>query len=176
MAILTRLKQMVKADAHAVLDNIEEPKALLKQSIREMESLIHEAETEVKQLALEQETTANSLKSLINQSDEIKNELELCLSENQDELARHVVKQKLNNEHLIKSNRALISSLKETIAGKQNTLEQNKSKLTTLRHKASTQDKPHSTLNDDNISTLLQISDEDIELELLKEKNKRGNS
>ena len=37
MALINRISRLFKADFHAVLDQIEEPEALLKQAIRDME-------------------------------------------------------------------------------------------------------------------------------------------
>ena len=37
MALINRISRLFKADFHAVLDHIEEPEALLKQAIRDME-------------------------------------------------------------------------------------------------------------------------------------------
>ena len=37
MALIKRLSRLFAADLHAVLDQIEEPEALLKQAVREME-------------------------------------------------------------------------------------------------------------------------------------------
>ena len=40
MALINRVTQLFKADFHAVLDRIEEPEQLLRQSIRDMEDVL----------------------------------------------------------------------------------------------------------------------------------------
>ena len=47
MALINRLTRLVKADFHAVLDNLEEPEQLLKQAIRDMEDELAETEQRV---------------------------------------------------------------------------------------------------------------------------------
>ena len=44
MALINRMSRLFTADVHAVLDRIEEPEALLKQAIREMEEEVQGAE------------------------------------------------------------------------------------------------------------------------------------
>ena len=40
MAIVNRIRRLFRADVHAVLDIIEEPEAILKQAIREMQEAL----------------------------------------------------------------------------------------------------------------------------------------
>ena len=47
MALINRISRLFKADFHAVLDQIEEPEALLKQAIRDMEDDLASTEQRV---------------------------------------------------------------------------------------------------------------------------------
>ena len=44
MVLISRISRLFRADLHAVLDRIEEPEALLRQAIREMEELLAQDE------------------------------------------------------------------------------------------------------------------------------------
>jgi len=44
MLLISRISRLFRADLHAVLDRIEEPEALLRQAIREMEELLAQDE------------------------------------------------------------------------------------------------------------------------------------
>jgi len=48
MALINRLSRLFRADFHAVLDQIEEPEALLKQAIRDMEDDLANTEQRIK--------------------------------------------------------------------------------------------------------------------------------
>ena len=49
---MKRINKLITADAHAVIDSIEDPFHLLKQSMREMSTIIEEQETNLKQIKL----------------------------------------------------------------------------------------------------------------------------
>ena len=53
MALINRVTRLFRADLHAVLDRIEEPDALLKQAIREMEEALDHNEQQLKVLSHE---------------------------------------------------------------------------------------------------------------------------
>ncbi|OOZ38928.1 hypothetical protein BOW53_13550 [Solemya pervernicosa gill symbiont] len=58
MALINRVTRLFRADMHAVLDRIEEPEVLLRQSIREMEEALADDEQQLRQLIEEGEQIA----------------------------------------------------------------------------------------------------------------------
>ena len=55
MALINRISRLFKADFHAVLDQIEEPEALLKQAIRDMEDELASTEQRIAVCAHDQD-------------------------------------------------------------------------------------------------------------------------
>jgi phage shock protein A len=102
MALLRRLSRLFKADFHAVLDRIEEPEALLKQAIREMEAALLQSETILKRLTLEQQQFAQKQGDLEQRLDELNEKLVLCFENTNDALAIPLVKQQLETQQLLK--------------------------------------------------------------------------
>ena len=92
MALINRLSRLVKADFHAVLDNIEEPEQLLKQAIRDMEDNLAETEQRILLCANDQEALSVRRMELQNAIDEINAQLDLCFASEKDELARSLIK------------------------------------------------------------------------------------
>lgn len=102
MALIRRLSRLFKADFHAVLDRIEEPEALLKQAMREMEEQLLQSEKTVKRLTLEQQQLALKQGDLEQRLNELNEKLALCFESKNDALAIPLVKQQLEAQQLLK--------------------------------------------------------------------------
>lgn len=102
MAILTRLSRIFKADFHAVLDRIEEPEALLKQAIREMEEALLHHEKTGRQLAKELEQLALKQAELEQFLNELTEKLSCCFDSNNEALAYPLVRQQLEAQKQLK--------------------------------------------------------------------------
>ena len=59
MALITRVSRLFQADFHAVLDRIEEPEAILRQAVREMEEELARDEQRSTMLQQEQRQLAD---------------------------------------------------------------------------------------------------------------------
>ena len=77
MALINRISRLVKADFHAVLDQIEEPGQLLKQAIRDMEDDLAETEKRIVVCAHDQEALAVRKRELDSTLAEIDGQLDL---------------------------------------------------------------------------------------------------
>lgn len=95
MALITRLNKLFQADMHAVLDKIEEPEALLKHAIRDMEVSTGLEEKQLRLCEVEQEQLGKKAQQLKETLAELDGKLALCFQANKDDLARSVVKRKL---------------------------------------------------------------------------------
>ena len=95
MPLIKRLSRAFKADMHAVLDSIEEPVALLKQAVREMEDDVLHDQQHLKQLFKtrdHQQSTQRDYQLQLNQIDE---EIEVSFAADQHDLARKAIRRKL---------------------------------------------------------------------------------
>ena len=60
MPILNRVKRLFQADVHAILDVIEEPEAVLKQAIREMQESLDQKQGQLARSGRMQEALRNN--------------------------------------------------------------------------------------------------------------------
>ena len=103
MALITRLSRLFTADMHAVLDRIEEPEVLLKQAIREMgdelvaaERRIRWSHQELAHIARQEEEAGEAIRTAAA-------ELDVCFAAQQDDLARRLIRRRLEAEAQLKA-------------------------------------------------------------------------
>ena len=100
MALINRMSRLFTADVHAVLDRIEEPDVLLKHAVREMEEELARGEQRVRS-----SSTSTSARRAAAQGrgaclSELGEQLDVCFDNGNDELARKVIKRRLETERL----------------------------------------------------------------------------
>ncbi len=95
MPLINRFTRLFTADVNAVLDRIEEPDVLLRQAVRDME---HELDTmRSRERALQQERE-HAADAEIREQDQLRaldEELDICFAAGEDQLARNLVRRKL---------------------------------------------------------------------------------
>ena len=179
MALITRITRLFTADFHAVLDRLEEPEILLKQALREMEEELTRSEQSIKRLQYDYEqlsvrdvATRASLQNL----DE---ELDICFASGEQALARPITRRKLEAQRLSNSIASKQENTGRALTEQQNLLVENRSRLESMRHKAEmlgTETPPHTSIarvNSDWIAGEFSITDDEVEVAYLKEKQKR---
>ncbi len=184
MALINRISRLVKADFHAVLDQIEEPEQLLKQAIRDMEDELAEAEQRVKLCAHDREALAvrkSELEATIAGVDE---QLDLCFASKKEELAKTQIRKKLEAERILKRLQSKFGANEKYLEEQQATLDQNRATLESLRQKAELFSK-RSPLQNDGVSEFddigwmareMNVSDDEVEIAFLREKGARSSS
>lgn len=95
MTLITRLGRLFRADLNAVLDGLEEPAMLLRQAVRDMEQVLAEEEGEHARLAEEAQRLGQALDEHRARLAALDEELSLCLAADKDDLARDLVRRKL---------------------------------------------------------------------------------
>jgi phage shock protein A len=178
MALITRLSRLFQADLHAVLDRIEEPDTLLRQSMREMQEALDADTQQIKRLQLEQGQLTARQTEVERSLKQIDEELDVCFASDKEELARKLIKRKLEaerfGEFLSRKNRTLEENLGEITTR----VEENRTRLDSLRQKAEllaetekdTQTETHSFTPD------FSVQEEDVEVAFLREKQRRSQS
>ena len=178
MALITRVSRLFQADLHAVLDHIEEPQALLRQAVREMEEdLAHDEQRtkvlkhELGQLAIRQSEISQSLADL-------DDELDVCFEAGKDDLTRTVLRRKLENLHLQKFLSGRQEVQERTFSELRARLEAHRTRLESMRRKAELMAEAGAadSLEDDWCRPDIAVCDEDVEVAFLREKQKRGQS
>lgn len=184
MALINRISRLFKADFHAVLDQIEEPEALLKQAIRDMEDDLAASEQRIARLAHDQDALAARQKDLQGAIADIDAELDLCFESKKDDLARSQIRKKLEAERLLKrltttfdSNRQYLDEQRSAIKEKASTLESLRQKAELIADRAPVGSDPGSEFDDVAwMARELNVSDDEIEIAYLREKSKRSAS
>lgn len=173
MALITRIARLFHADMNAVLDKIEDPESLLKQSIRDMQASLDADERQLQLFEIElKQLNAKSLE-LSRSLEEIKDQLKLCFKSNKEELARSLIKRKLESEQA----KLFLSRKKEALKGSidqlKTRLKEQQSLFDSMQQKADV----FSEVDDISIPPQWDfkgnsINDDDVEIAFLHEKEK----
>jgi phage shock protein A len=172
MALMTRLTRLFQADMHAVLDAIEEPALLLKQSIREMEESIAADEKRIRLWEYEQRQLADRRDRLAESLDDLEEKCALCFKSNQDDLARPFIKRKLEAQQAKQLLAEKITALQEKTSCLTQQLTEHQAQLTAMKQKAEVflEECTVNTTHWENPS--VSVRDEDVEVAFLQEKQK----
>ena len=182
MALVTRLSRLFKADFHAVLDRIEEPEALLKHAIREMEDELAASEQQIKRLRHEQEQWAARQSELEASSLELEEQLDVCFASGKDDLARALIRRKLEATRLLKTIAARRESGEKSLREASAANEENRISLASMKQKAEllSEDvsRPRGRYDEDiawsKVATT--VADDEVEVAFLREKQRRMES
>ncbi len=172
MALITRLTRLFQADFHAVLDSIEEPDIQLRQAVREMEFDLQQDRQALALMLQEAEQLSSSLDDTRQDITTFDEELDTCINAKKDDLARDLVRRKL--EATAKRNHAekKLSMVKANSEKLQQRVNAHEQQLSSMKQKLS-------LLVDEQTSVDVPISpvrNEEIEIALLREKQQRAAS
>ena len=136
MALINRISRLFKADFHAVLDQIEEPEQLLKQAIRDMEDDLAKTEQRIAVCTHDQDTLSVRKSELESSIAEIDTQLDLCFQSEKDNLARNLIRKRLEAERLLKRLSAKYVANAKYLGEQQTMLDEHQATLESLRQKA----------------------------------------
>lgn len=181
MALIHRVTRLFRADFHAILDRIEEPDLLLKQSVREMEAEIDHDEQRIKLLKHESEQVQERLGEIKQMAEQLDEELDICFESGNHDLARVIIRRKLEagqmQKHLARKRTGLESSLSDL----QSRIDENRTRLVSMQQKLELLTEKESVTGESAYSSLryqgeFSVKDEDIEVTFLREQQKRTKS
>jgi len=178
MALITRVSRLFRADLHAVLDRIEEPELLLRQAVREMEEDLARDEQRIRLLQHEQGKLGTREAELEQSLQEIETELDLCFASAKEDLARTLVRRKLEAQRLGKHLAHQRTALRETLAGLTQRVEENRAQLEGMRQKAVLLAGEEHAAHGDAAWQAPQfpVCEADVEVAFLREQQKRSRS
>jgi phage shock protein A len=136
MALINRMSRLFTADVHAVLDRIEEPDVLLKHAIREMDEELAHSEQRVRQLEHERAALVDRHGKIRAALAELASQLDVCFANGNDELARKVVKRKLETEKLGQHVAERSAAITKELAERRALVDEQRERLDVLRQKA----------------------------------------
>lgn len=177
MAIINRVSRLFTADVHAVLDRIEDPEVLLRQCIREMEQDLDAGERRIGGLTLEREQLASRKHQCGRSLEEIATQLDVCFEAGEADLARGLIRRRLELEQQCGRLRQRLGDVDEALAESRAVMQQNRSRLESMQQKAELFAATSSVAaTDDGADFGRCISDDEVEVAYLAEKRRRAQS
>lgn len=176
MAIFNRVSRMFKADVHAVIDQLEEPYLLLKQSIREMEMALAEDEKYLVLTENKYQDYQERLCCLEEALAKVDEELDICFQADNDDLARALIRKKLEQQKMCQMLQAKLKKTAEARMSIQSRIAQQLPQLESMKQKAEifSRDSAQNVYENHCSDESLHVSREDVEVALLREKQKRA--
>lgn len=136
MALIDRLARLFQADLHAVLDRMEEPEALLKHAVREMEDELAGGERRIRCLQQEQQQLLQRQSEIEQSLLRIDEELGICFDSGNDNLARTLVKRKLEAQLFLRAMARRREAVDKTLREQQSWLQENRVQYESMRQKS----------------------------------------
>ncbi len=135
MALINRFSRLFTADIHAVLDRIEEPDALLKQAVREMEEELARMQTQAKALHRDLVRLKSQEQETEQRLTELEEELDVCFDSGEETLARNLIKRKLETERHAKAIAMKHDAITKSVAGLDAAIVENQRHLAGMHQK-----------------------------------------
>ena len=176
MALVTRLSRLFQADFHAVLDRIEEPDLQLRQAVREMQFALDQDQQRKQLLQHEADQLDKAVVSIGDKLQALDEELDICIAADKDDLARDLVHRKLAAEKQLQatSDRSTAIDLQRQTLDRQ--IDEQTQQLTSMKQKLELLVKFDDSSVDAGFTSVEAIRNEEIEIALLREKQKRTQS
>jgi len=178
MGIMTRFTRLCKADIHGVMDQIENKELILKQCLREMEESIGKKQGKLKQLEAAFDQVRNETQQLKREVDKIEQDLKTAIEKEKDDIARLLIKKRMKtNQHMDASGRHAetiekqIKMLNENIEAQKHQYAEMQLRSESWLQKAEHLKWEESTSRIIPETAWHSISDEEVELELIKRKD-----
>ena len=174
MALVTRLSRLFQADFHAVLDRIEEPDLQLRQAVREMQLALDQDQQRLNLLQHEAAHLDKSIKDIEASLQNYDEELDICLAAKKDDLARDLIRRKLAAEKHAQVMRTQAESIAVQIESQGRQLDEQEQQLTSMKQKLELLVTDAEGLSVSNPDHGNSIRNEEIEIALLREKERRA--
>lgn len=179
MTLIDRITRLFRADIHDLLDRIEEPAVVLKQAVRDMEKELSLDEQIIRQLVRDDERLASRVQEIDGSLKDIEAQLDVCFQSGKEDLAKRLIKRRLEMQSTDKQLTRKKSQLEEMLAHRKARFEENQTRLEEIRQKAEllAMEDSDEVFCDEPISCSDGlIRDEDVEVAFLREQQLRSRS
>ncbi len=180
MTLFTRIARLFSADVHSIIDNLEDPEAILKQSIREMQIAIDNSQTQLLNLNKHHDRYTTAQKKLVTTRDGFEQQLDIAFADNNEALSKSLLGKKLESEYQLEMTELELENLSKQQTEQQSHLEEQQEKLKAIMEKLSlfcdlpTRDWRDDGTNSSNNKYHTVITKDDIELAYLQERQRRS--
>jgi phage shock protein A len=177
MGIMTRVVRIFKADVHGVMDQLEDQGLLLKQHLRDMAEALSLNEVKLNKMLVSRKQVQQEYDKYQQQSQTLEQDLVVAIRKNKDEIARMLIRKIKPLDSLRDEIGDCIRNLDQEIAYYRDHLGQQRLQYDRLKHRSIEffrKAPAHKWQND--LSGIVpdgklgELSEEEIELELLKRK------
>lgn len=176
MALITRLSRLFQADFHAVLDCIEEPDIQLKQAVREMEFDLLQDEQTLALLQHEGQQLAVSSDEANTKMAAFDEELDICFGANKEDLARDLIRRKLETGADLVQAEKHLNNIKTNIDKLQQRIEEHRLQLESMQQKLEllVDENGPGVYGNHAHTAGYKVRSEDIEIAYLREQQRRA--
>jgi phage shock protein A len=175
MKLFDRMTTLIKADAHGVVDALEERSLLLRQHVREAELELLQKRARVEALAEEEARLRDELARCHKRVAALDEDITLALEGEKEDLARFAIRRMIPERREFAALEAQIAEVGETRAKLAERLQEQECEFETLRQRARTHLAEASRSDGDLEGTLPPaVADEEVELELLRRRQQRA--
>jgi phage shock protein A len=175
MTLIMRITRLFKADMHGLLDLLEEPEAVLKQAVRDMESEIGQGQqtlAERRQREARLRRASTQLESSIHAYEE---QIDIAFEAQNDDLARTFIRKKLEAENRLQATVRAIAEMAAETDAMQNRLRDQQAQLDAIIAKMPlSAGEPSSPEPPVGSAAPSGVAEEDVEAAFLREKRKRA--
>jgi phage shock protein A len=177
MAIIARIVKIFKADIHGVMDRLEDRRLLLKQHLRDMEEVLHRQETKLRQMTADHNQKQKDLADYRQQWEVLNHDLTVALRKNKDDIARMLIRKMKPLENMSEELARHLDALNEERIQFKNHLKQRRLRYERLKyrtteylHRTQMQQWDKDLMDPNSVDVYETLTDEEIDLELLKRK------
>ena len=170
MTLINRMARLFRADAHALMDRLEEPEVLLAGALRDMEAAHAATAREVGVVRDRLARTQNQMQTLEEQIEAAGEELEICLDAAEEDLARTVIRRRLHLEKQQHARQQVLADGRTQLNELEASLKREAEQIAALREK-------QALLAPDEDDAPVEITPADadqVEVILLREKRRRA--
>ncbi len=179
MAFVTRITRLFRADLNAVMERLEEPDVLLRLAIEEMDEALSGDRRRLKATEHELTEIDSRLRNSAADIEALGGELDLCFAADNEELARTLIRRRLEIEHAVDRRRerqtsmeAFLDSLNKRLAENTLRFESMRQKLEMLEETTVEAESPKPFQG--SRTTDFRICNADVDIAFLREKQKRS--
>lgn len=178
MAILSRMSRLLVCDMHALLERLEEPELVLKQSVRDMEEALQAQILRLQRQCAQLRRLRCRRDDLLSRMDALNEQLDASIGAGRMDTSRSIVRRKLENQAQSGLLERQIADLDQRQKELREGIERRGAELEGLREKAQLLCETHETDAGDTITPDggSWVSGQDVEAALLHEIARRSGS
>ncbi len=168
MGLMTRLTTLARADAHGVVDALEDKALVLRQHVREAAAELERKRCRVAGLEAEAKDLGADGDRMREQIVRLEADVELAMAEDQDQLARYAIKKLLPLRHAVGQIERRIETLGEERVEIERQLAEQQAEFELLEQRVRGYLARHGQEGGGAAFSDLVVTDEDVEIELLR--------